>query len=65
MSDFRIVPTEKDFFVGKCQSCRHSQEGNMRGEASTVLFCLKDGGQDVTKANWQCGRYEYEPGSLG
>lgn len=60
--DSRIVPTERDFFVGKCQSCRHSIDGQSVGLLPS-LFCQLDMG--TVKPEWQCGRYEYEPGSLG
>lgn len=61
MTDPRIFPAEVSYFVGKCQSCRHSEQGSM----TLLLFCKASGIAEPTKPHWQCGRYEYEPGSLG
>lgn len=52
------------YFVGKCQSCRHAGQEAQRG-GRLWLICRNDGAGQVTKPNWQCGAYEYEPGSLG
>lgn len=53
------------YWMGKCQSCRHSiQSQSKAAPAALLLICTKDGDREVTRGNWQCGRYEYEPGSI-
>jgi hypothetical protein len=54
---------EESYFVGKCQSCRHAGQEQERG-GRLRLICHQDGVGTITKPNWQCGAYEYEPGSL-
>ena len=61
--DKRIIPAESGFFVGKCQSCRHSIGAEAQAPGLVLVCTLDD--YASTKPHWQCGRYEYEPGSLG
>lgn len=65
--DSRIVQTEKDFFVGKCQSCRHAWEekGHMSDSLWLVCHECEAAVPRAVKPNHTCPCYEYEPGSLG
>lgn len=62
--DHRIIPTERDFFVGKCETCVHSI-----GLAWTDMHigCKLHGESEsepsMVHRNWSCGRYDYEPGT--
>lgn len=55
------------FFVGKCQTCRHSMQKDHAGAAGgLLLFCHQiPFNPEQTRAHWTCSFYEYEPGSAG
>lgn len=61
LTDKRLIPPV-DYFVGKCQSCSHSIG---TGKPGIMLLCTAGAKDEVTRPNWQCGRFVYEPGSLG
>lgn len=61
MTDPRLSPPAA-YFVGKCQSCRHSIG---TGKPGVMLLCTAGSIDEATRPQWSCGRYDYEPGSLG
>lgn len=59
-----FLTADESFFLGKCQSCRHSEEAGHK--RAVFLFCrFEPAAPEVTRPQWKCTRYEYEPGSLG